>query len=172
MSSLSLHCWRGWWHGGNGWLAKYDGCMMVVSNTLLGNQNTSQKSQSLPFPLVAGPSNGCFCMVQRPWFLVSRTLPMLCTITYLTRWKERGTIMFIPELVHNLASALALRAPLSPQSAGKSCKRCSRNSLHFQSYWLLITKLQWEFPEHVIVIYASIISLNWNYCIYVDLGLR
>ena len=28
------------------------------------------------------------------------------------RWKERGTIRFIPELVHNLASALALRAPL------------------------------------------------------------
>ena len=27
-------------------------------------------------------------------------------------WKERGTIRFIPELVHNLASALALRAPL------------------------------------------------------------
>ena len=26
--------------------------------------------------------------------------------------KERGTIRFIPELVHNLASALALRAPL------------------------------------------------------------
>ena len=48
-----------------------------------------------------------------PWFLVSRNyLPMLCTITYLTRWKERGTIMFIPELVHNLASALALRASL------------------------------------------------------------
>ena len=45
--------------------------------------------------------------------LVSRIyLRMLCTITYLTRWKEKGTIRFIPELVHNLASALALRAPL------------------------------------------------------------
>ena len=45
---------------------------------------------------------------------VSRTyLPMLCTITHLTTWKERGTIIwFIPELVHNLASALALRAPM------------------------------------------------------------
>ena len=39
-------------------------------------------------------------------------LAIACTITYLTRWKERGTIRFIPELVHNLASALALRAPL------------------------------------------------------------
>ena len=40
-------------------------------------------------------------------------LAIACTITYLTRWKERGTIRFIPELVHNLASALALRAPLA-----------------------------------------------------------
>ena len=44
------------------------------------------------------------------------TLPMLCTITYLTRWKERGTMRFIPlwgtmRFMHNLASALALRAP-------------------------------------------------------------
>ena len=31
-----------------------DGSMMVVSNTLLRNQSTSQKGQSLPFPLVAG----------------------------------------------------------------------------------------------------------------------
>ena len=52
------------------------------------------------------------------WFSSPRSfcpglaLPMLCTITYPTRWKERGTIRFIPELVHNLASALALRAPL------------------------------------------------------------
>ena len=37
---------------------------------------------------------------------------MLCTVTYLTRWKERGTIRFIPELVHNLASAFALRASM------------------------------------------------------------
>ena len=27
-------------------------------------------------------------------------------------WKERGTMRFIPELVHNLASAFALRAPM------------------------------------------------------------
>ena len=47
--------------------------MMVVSNTLLRNQSTSQKGQSLPFPLVAGRSNGCFDMVQQPWFLVSQT---------------------------------------------------------------------------------------------------
>ena len=86
---------------------------MVVSNTLLRKQSTSQKGQSLPFPLVASLPNGCFYMVQQPWFLVSWTyLPMLCTITYLTRWKERGTIKFIPELVHNLAPALALRAPI------------------------------------------------------------
>ena len=92
---------------------KDDGLMMVVSNTLLRKQSTSQKGQSLPFPLVAGRSNGCFYMVQQPWFLVSRLyLPMLCTITYLTRGKERGTIRFIPELLHNRASALALRPPL------------------------------------------------------------
>ena len=42
-------------------------------------------------------------------------LAIACTITYLTRWKERGTIRFIPDLVHNLASALALRAPSSRQ---------------------------------------------------------
>ena len=46
--------------------------------------------------------------LQQPWFLVSWTyVANACTITYLTRWKERGTIRFIPELVHNLASALA-----------------------------------------------------------------
>ena len=39
------------------------------------------------------------------------TLPMLCTITDLTRWKKRGTIRFAQKLVQNLASALALRAP-------------------------------------------------------------
>ena len=53
----------GWWHGGRGWLAKDDGSMMVVSITLLKNQSTSQKGLSLRFPLVAGRSNGCFCMV-------------------------------------------------------------------------------------------------------------
>ena len=101
-------------HGRRGWLAKDDGSMMVVSNTLLRNQSTSQKGQSLPFPLLAGRSNGCFYMVRQPWFLVSGlTLPMLCTIAYLIRCKERGTIRFTPELVHNLVSALALRAPSS-----------------------------------------------------------
>ena len=40
-----------------------DGLMMVVSNTLLRKQSTSQKGQSVPFPLVAGRSNGCFYMV-------------------------------------------------------------------------------------------------------------
>ena len=39
---------------------------MVVSNTLLRKQSTSQKGQSLPFTLVAGRSNGCFFMVQQP----------------------------------------------------------------------------------------------------------
>ena len=71
----------------NGWL-KMMVQIMVVSNTLLRNQSTFQKGQSdsLPFPLVAGRSNGCFNMVQQPWFLVSQTyLPMLCTTTYLTR---------------------------------------------------------------------------------------
>ena len=59
-------------------------------------QNTSQKGQSLPFPLVAGRTNRFFYMVQQPWFLVFRTnLSMLCTTTYLTRWKERGTIRSI-----------------------------------------------------------------------------
>ena len=54
-----------------------------------------------------------------PWFLVSRPyLPMLCTITYLPRWKEWGAIRFILELVHNLASALALRAPLAQIISG------------------------------------------------------
>ena len=48
-----------------------------------------------------------------PGSLSPGLLANACTITYLTRWKERGTIRFIPELVHNLASALALRAPLA-----------------------------------------------------------
>ena len=89
---------------------------MEVSNKLLRKQSTSHKGQSLPFTLVTGRSNGCFFMDQQPWFIVSRTyLP----ITYLTRWKERGTIRFIPELVHNLASALALRSPLPAQVSHK-----------------------------------------------------
>ena len=46
---------------------------MVVSNTLLRNQSTSQNGQSLTYLLVAGRSNGCFYMVQQPWFLVPRT---------------------------------------------------------------------------------------------------
>ena len=85
--------------------------IMVVSNTLLRKQSTSQKGRSLPLLwwLV-----GCFFMVQQPCpgSLSPGLLVNACTITYLTRWKERGTIRFIPELVHNLASALALRAPL------------------------------------------------------------
>ena len=52
---------------------KDDGSMMVVSNKLLKNQSTSQKGQSLPFPLVAGRSSGCFYMAQKSWFLVTRT---------------------------------------------------------------------------------------------------
>ena len=44
------------------------------------------------------------------------TLPLFRTITYLTRWKERGTIRCISELVRNLASALALRAPMMMRS--------------------------------------------------------
>ena len=85
---------------------------MVVSNTTLRNQKASQKGRSLPFPLVAGRSVGFFYMVQQPWFLASRThvANALYNHLYLTRWKERGTIRFILELVHNLASALALRA--------------------------------------------------------------
>ena len=43
-------------------------------------------------------------------------------------WKERGTIRFIPELVHNLASALAPRAPLLKAHLFNS-------SLGFSSYW-------------------------------------
>ena len=42
------------------------------------------------------------------------TLPMPCTITYLIRWKgERRYKVDTSGLVHNLASALALHAPLS-----------------------------------------------------------
>ena len=48
-----------------------------------------------------------------PWFLVSWT-SCQCLYHHLPHQvKERGTIRFIPELVHNLASALALRAPLA-----------------------------------------------------------
>ena len=74
------------------------------------------KGSVLALTLVAGRSNGCFFMVQQPCpgSLSPGLLANACTITYLTRWKERGTIRFIPELVHNLASALALRAPLLP----------------------------------------------------------
>ena len=93
--------------------ADADGWLKMTVHTLLRKQSTSQKGQSLPFPLVASRSNGCFYMVQQTWFLVSWTyLSILCTITYLTRCKERGTIRIIPELVHNLASAFALCAPM------------------------------------------------------------
>ena len=40
-------------------LAKDDGSMMVVSYTMLRNQSTSQRGQSLSLPVVAGRSNGC-----------------------------------------------------------------------------------------------------------------
>ena len=86
-----------------------------------GFKHTAQKAEHisigsvLALTLVAGRSNGCFFMVQQPCpgSLSPGLLANACTITYLTRWKERGTIRFIPELVHNLASALALRAPLA-----------------------------------------------------------
>ena len=84
-----------------------------------GFKHTAQKAEHLKgsvlaLTLVAGRSNGCFFMVQQPCpgSLSPGLLVNACTITYLTRWKERGTIRFIPELVHNLASALTLRAPL------------------------------------------------------------
>ena len=85
-----------------------------------GFKHTAQKAEHISkgsvfaLTLVAGRSNGCFFMVQQPCpgSLSPGLLANACTITYLTRWKERGTIRFIPELVHNLASALALRAPL------------------------------------------------------------
>ena len=41
------------------------------------------------------------------------TIYMVNVCQTLSKSKERGTIRFIPELVHNLASALALRAPLA-----------------------------------------------------------
>ena len=84
--------------------------MMVVLYTMLRNQSPSQKGQSLPFPLVAGRSNGCLFMVQQPGFtLVLLDLRCQCfvQITYLTRWKEALLykealyyIILIPELVH------------------------------------------------------------------------
>ena len=85
-----------------------------------GFKHTAQKAEHiskgsvLALTLVAGRSNGCFFMVRQPCpgSLSPGLLANACTITYLTRWKKRGTIRFIPELVHNLASALALRAPL------------------------------------------------------------
>ena len=97
----------------DGWLT------MTVHNG--GFKHTAQKAEHiskgsvLALTLVAGRSNGCFFMVQQPCpgSLSPGLLAKACTITYLTRWKERGTIRFIPELVHNLASALALRASLA-----------------------------------------------------------
>ena len=85
-----------------------------------GFKHTAQKAEHiskgsvLALTLVAGRSNGCFFMVQQPCpgSLSTGLLANACTITYLTRWKERGTIKLIPELVHNLASAPALRASL------------------------------------------------------------
>ena len=47
-------------------LTAWTSSMMMVSHTLLRNQSTFQKGQSLPFPLVAGRSNGCFYMVHLP----------------------------------------------------------------------------------------------------------
>ena len=99
-----------------------------------GFKHTAQKAEHiskgsvLALTLVAGRSNGCFFMVQQPCpgSLSPGLLANACTITYLTRWKERGTIRFIPELVHNLASALALRAPLAMEQAAPS--------YHFKSY--------------------------------------
>ena len=61
------------------------------------------------------------------------------------RWKERGTIRFIPELVHNLASALALRAPLARRSDNShlenyvshyksDLEHCKSDHINFKSY--------------------------------------
>ena len=77
---------------------------LMLTDTLLRKQSTFQRVSPCP-TLVAGR---LFPGSLSPGLL----LAIACTITYLTRWKERGTIRFIPELVHNLASALALRAPL------------------------------------------------------------
>ena len=87
--------------------------MMVVSNTLLRKQSTSQKGRSLPLLwwLVAQTAVSL-------WFSSPALVP--CLLDFLSMLvqsptspgEKRGTIRFIPELVHNLASALALRAPL------------------------------------------------------------
>ena len=132
--------------------------MMVVSNTLLRKQSTSQKGQSLPFTLVAGRPNGCFFMVQQPCpgSLSPGLLANACTITYLTRWKERGTIRFIPELVHNLASALALRAPLAKGFANAEIMLACRlfTLVHILWRWLYL-------PQYwVITVYGV------RYCIF------
>ena len=102
-----------------------------------GFKHTAQKAEHiskgsvLALTLVAGRSNGCFFMVQQPCpgSLSPGLLANACTITYLTRWKERSTIRFIPELVHNLASALALRAPLASQRQVET----SKSRLHVYS---------------------------------------
>ena len=101
--------------GGNGWLANDDGSWWWFQTHC--SESRAHLKRVSPCPLL--------------WWLVAQTavsllfsspalVPCLldflanaCTITYLTGWKERDTIRFISELVHNLASALALRAPLS-----------------------------------------------------------
>ena len=53
-------------------------------------------------------------MVQQPWFLVFRTYVANTLYNQLHHQvkRERYYIRFIPDLVHNLASTLALRAPM------------------------------------------------------------
>ena len=70
-----------------------------------GFKHTAQKAEHISKGSVLALYSGGWSL----WFSSPALVPCLsdilanvCTITYLTRWKERGTIMFIPELVGSL----------------------------------------------------------------------
>ena len=72
-------------------------------------QSTSQKGQSFPFLWWLVAQTAVSLWFSSPGFHVSRTyLPMLYTVTHLTRWKERGTMRFISELISRQPSLCAL----------------------------------------------------------------
>ena len=119
-------------------LAEDDGSMMVVSYTMLRNQSTSQRGQSVSLPVVAGRSNGCSEWFRSPgsWTHVtdalynhlphqekpskhkmynvgptSKTLVRRCTNVikmFCVCWEQRGTIIRLIGRIRTSASELQI----------------------------------------------------------------
>ena len=98
---------------GNGTAVMVDDGSMMSFHTHCSEIRAHNIKGVNPCPFLwFGRSNGCFFIGSAA--LVSCLLDLCCQVqSSLSTGVKRGTIRFIPELVHNLASALALRAPLT-----------------------------------------------------------